>query len=137
MDCFLRKSHCAALIKPLAVSSRKKAIQIETKKDNAMADHEVLNTGAPLQKIIELKLPLPWLLTLIGSIALSVATMWFRGEKAAEEITALRADIKELRSDLKQRDLSLVSVDRGLAILTVRIEATEHKVKALEASKSK
>ncbi len=100
---------------------------------------EVQMSGAP-QRIIELKLPLPWLLSLVGALAMLIITMYYKGEKAAEEIVALRLDIKELRGELKARNDALTTQSNAVSLLTFRVGTIERDMdvmKQLDSAKGK
>lgn len=87
--------------------------------------------GAP-QRIIEMKLPLPYLISIIGTIAAMIVTMYFKGEKAAEEIIALRGDIRELRTELKVKDTTTNTLAGAMALLQFRLETAESDIRVLK-----
>ncbi len=100
---------------------------------------EVQMSGSP-QRIIELKLPLTYLLSLVGALAILILTMYMKGEKAAEEIVALRLDIKELRGELKARNDALMTQSKDVSLLTFRVGTIERDMdvmKQLENVKGK
>ncbi len=86
----------------------------------------------PPQKIIEWKIPLPHLLSLLGMAAMLIITMYFRGEKAAEEIVALRGDIRELRAELKVKDTTTNGLSGALTLLQFRLETAESDIRVLK-----
>lgn len=96
----------------------------------------VIATGQP-QRIIELKLPLPYLLTIVGTIAMAVVTMYFRGEKAGEEIVALRGDIRELRAELKAKDSAANSLAATMTLIAFRVETAESDIRSLKSKGQK
>jgi hypothetical protein len=117
----------------LAVNSSNKATHGMNRKAKTMSDpNAMIPTGQP-QKIIELKLPLPYLLTIVGTIAMAVITMYFRGEKAAEEIVALRGDIRELRAELKVKDNATNTLAGSMALLSFRLETAESDIRTLKS----
>lgn len=89
------------------------------------------SVGSP-QRIIELKLPLPYLLTIMGTLAMLIVTMYFKGEKAAEEIVALRGDIRELRAELKAKDSTTNTIAGAMALLSFRVETAESDIRVLK-----
>lgn len=92
-----------------------------------------LTPSGPPQRIIELKLPLPYLLTTLGTLALLIVTMYFKGEKAAEEIVALRGDIRELRAELKVKDSATNTLAGSIALLSFRVETAESDIRTLKS----
>lgn len=91
-----------------------------------------LEPSGPAQRIIELKLPLPYLLSILGGIAAMIVSMHFKGEKAAEEIVALRGDIRELRAELKVKDNTTSSLSGALTLLQFRIDTAESDIRVLK-----
>lgn len=91
-----------------------------------------LEPSGPPQRIIELKLPLPYLLSILGAIAVFIVTMYFKGEKAAEEIVALRGDIRELRAELKVKDSTQNGLSGALTLLQFRLDTAESDIRVLK-----
>lgn len=91
-----------------------------------------LEPSGPAQRIIELKLPLPYLLSVLGTISMLIVTMYFKGEKAAEEIVALRGDIRELRAELKVKDTTTNGLSGALMLLQFRLETAESDIRVLK-----
>lgn len=63
---------------------------------------------------------------------MAVITMYFRGEKAAEEIVALRGDIRELRAELKIKDSTTTTLAGSMALLSFRLETAESDIRSLK-----
>lgn len=94
---------------------------------------------SPAQRIIELKLPLTYLLSILAAFAGMIITMYMKGETAADRILSQSKAIDELRSEIKAlgnevaRGNSVVEKQNGeLVLMRFRIETVESDVRLLQ-----
>lgn len=104
--------------------------------DRATQMRTSLEPSGPVQRIIEFKLPLQYLLSILGGIAVMIVTMYFKGERAAEEIVALRGDIRELRAELKVKDNTQNGLSGALTLLQFRLDTAESDIRVLKQSEA-
>lgn len=78
-------------------------------------------------RIIDMKLPLQWLLGVAFAIACSFATMYFKLGQLGEDMT-------ELKISVKAGNGTAATIQGELAILKFRIENLEHEKRAVTGS---
>lgn len=79
-----------------------------------------------VSRMIDMKLPLPWLLSVAGALALALAGIFFKVGK-------LQEDTAELKIEVKAGNSSTATVQGELAILRFRIETLEAERRAAAA----
>jgi len=77
--------------------------------------------GRPL-KIIDFQIPLVWLLSCAGGLALLLISMWF-------SLQTLVRDVGDLQVAVKSWNVQAASLATDLAILRLRVENLEAQVK--------
>ena len=101
-------------------------------------ENPVIPVGQP-QRIIELKLPLTYLLSILAAFAGMILTMYMKGETAADRILTQSKAIDELRAEIKVLGIevakgnSVVEKQNGeLVLMRFRIETVESDVRLLQ-----
>lgn len=69
-------------------------------------------------RIIDFRLPLPWLITTVGSLALVLVGMWFT-------LAQVSRDVAELQTTVKLGNTQSVSLARDIDRLVWRVEQIE------------
>lgn len=94
----------------------------------------VVPSGSP-QRIIELKLPLPYLLSLLGAFALLIIGMYFRGEKTDEIVKELKLEVRELKAEVKSGNSLQATMNSTVQLLQFRLETAESDIRTLKNTK--
>lgn len=85
---------------------------------------EQYHQAEKIVRIVELKIPLPWLLSVCASIVWILVSMWFA-------TNALTKTVIELQVDVKAGNNSIVAVVGELALLKYRQSNSEDRITAL------
>lgn len=81
-----------------------------------------------VSRMIDMKLPLPWLLSVAGALALALAGIFFK-------VGQLQEDTAELKIAVKAGNSSTTTVQGELAILRFRVETLEAERRAAAAAR--
>ena len=79
-------------------------------------------------RMIDMKLPLPWLLSAAGTLALLIGGMYF-------QLNRLSEDMADLKITVKAGNTSTTTVQGELAILRFRVETLEAERRAAAAAR--
>lgn len=79
----------------------------------------------PVQRIIDMRIPLPWLITGVVSIAFSIITMWF-------QVQQLTAQVSEMNALIKQGNTQVATIVADLALTRFRVEKNEADIRDLK-----
>ena len=79
----------------------------------------------PVQRIIDMRIPLPWLITGVVSIAFSIITMWF-------QVQQLTAQVAEMNTLIKQGNTQVATIVADLALTRFRVEKNEADIHDLK-----
>ena len=79
-----------------------------------------------VSRMIDMKLPLPWLLSVAGALALALGGIFFK-------VGQLQEDTAELKIAVKAGNSSTTTVQGELAILRFRVETLEAERRAAAA----
>ena len=79
----------------------------------------------PVQRIIDMRIPLPWLITGVVSIAFSIITMWF-------QVQQLTAQVAEMNALIKQGNTQISTIVADLALTRFRVEKNEADIRDLK-----
>lgn len=79
----------------------------------------------PVQRIIDMRIPLPWLITGVVSIAFSIITMWF-------QVQQLTAQVAEMNTLIKQGNTQVATIVADLALTRFRVEKNEADIRDLK-----
>lgn len=79
----------------------------------------------PVQRIIDMRIPLPWLITGVVSIAFSIITMWF-------QVQQLTAQVSEMNALIKQGNTQVATIVADLALTRFRVEKNEADIRDLQ-----
>ena len=79
----------------------------------------------PVQRIIDMRIPLPWLITGVVSIAFSIITMWF-------QVQQLTAQVAEMNTLIKQGNTQVATIVTDLALTRFRVDKNEADIHDLK-----
>lgn len=79
-----------------------------------------------ISRMIDMKIPLPYILSVIGALATAFATMFF-------QLGQVREDMADLKITVKAGNTSTTTVQGELAILRFRVETLEAERRAAAA----
>lgn len=83
---------------------------------------------------IDRKIPLPWLLTGAGILALTLGTMYFDQRRSGEKIAEVASDVKAIREDVQRQGIKAVEDTYQLRDLSRRLTVLEAAVQAQQSA---
>lgn len=92
--------------------------------------------GQP-QKVIDLRITQAQLISILVTLATVGVTMWYKGERSAEELVRLQSEIKEMRSDMKSGSSAMAALTSTVSLLTFRVENTETELRIIKQMDAK
>jgi hypothetical protein len=85
---------------------------------------------------IDRKIPLPWLLTGAGFLALSLGTMYFDQRRSSEKLNDIAGDVKSIKEDIARKDkqstedvYTMRDFQRRLTVVEATLQAQRDQVK--------
>lgn len=78
-----------------------------------------------ITRVIDFRLPLAWVLSSLGGLALLIAVMYFQGNRVQEEVRELKIEVKTWNNQA-----STITAEQ--ALLRFRMETAESDIRALK-----
>jgi hypothetical protein len=97
--------------------------------DGADGAHQVIT--------IDRKIPLPWLLSIAGGLALVLAGMWYQLQRTTETAGDIKVDVKAIRDDMQKRERKDVDDDYAMRDLAKRVTVLEATLQAQRDQQTK
>ncbi|WP_295855152.1 hypothetical protein [uncultured Xylophilus sp.] len=78
-----------------------------------------------ITRVIDFRLPLAWVLSSLGGLAMLIAVMYFQGNRVQEEVRELKIEVKTWNNQA-----STITAEQ--ALLRFRMETAESDIRALK-----